>query len=69
MPITKTETRTLYDVELHWLTGDVDKGQSWGTSRENATVNFLNQCGYGQGALGALDYWNAREATENGEGQ
>lgn len=52
-------TQRSYKVTLVWKDGKQDSGIGWGAGREAAAADYMNSAGYGGGALGALDYWNA----------
>lgn len=50
---------TTYDVVLHWRDGSTQSLVGEGRTRTEATANALNRAGIGNGALPALDYWEA----------
>lgn len=52
--------RNQYRVTLHWRDGEEDEGMGWGTTKQIAAANAMNNMGYGGGALAALDYWTVK---------
>lgn len=61
-----TRTQHKYKVTFHWRDGLIEQGEGWGDTREAAATDAMNHMGYGGGALGALDYWDAELSSREG---
>jgi hypothetical protein len=50
---------------LHWLDGKTEEAKGSGKTQLEAVLNAFSRCGYGGGALRALDYWEEAKTARS----